>query len=135
MWDSGMTKNVLYFRRLLFLWTTFLNKNVTVKRYLTNLILLDILSFSLFLTPNCIEAFLNWSIDILNLPPIWNSFSLEIFWNMDYKCKFIIILTLFRVFKVDCLTLTLFWVPNLSSVAQIEWKKHPYLFFLLSVQK
>ena len=75
------------------------------------------------------------SIDILNLPPIWNSFSLEIFRNMDYKCKFIIILTLFRVFKVDCLTLTLFWVPNLSSVAQIEWKKHPYIYFLLSVQK
>jgi hypothetical protein len=24
---------------------------------------------------------------------------------------------------------------NLSLVAQIEWKKHPYVFFLLSVQK
>ena len=38
-------------------------------------------------------------------------------------------------FKVDCLILTLFLAPNLSSVAQIEWKKHPYIFFLLSVQK
>ena len=40
-----------------------------------------------------------------------------------------------RVFKVDCLVLTLFLKPNLSSVAQIEWKKQPYIFFLLSVQK
>ena len=40
-----------------------------------------------------------------------------------------------RVFKVDCLVLTLFLVPNLSSVAQIGWKKHACVFFLLSVQK
>ena len=40
-----------------------------------------------------------------------------------------------RFFKVDCFDLTLFWDPNLRSVAQIEWKKHPYNFFLLLVQK
>ena len=40
-----------------------------------------------------------------------------------------------RVFKVDYFILTLFLVPKLRSVAQNEWKKHPYIFFLLLVQK
>ena len=39
------------------------------------------------------------------------------------------------VFKVDNFVLSIFLVPKLRSVAQIEWKKHPYLFFLLLVQK
>ena len=39
-----------------------------------------------------------------------------------------------RVFKVDYFILPLFLVPKLTSVAQ-EWKKHPYIFFLLLVQK
>ena len=34
-----------------------------------------------------------------------------------------------RVFKVDNFVLPIFLVSNLRSVAQIEWKKHPYLFF------
>jgi hypothetical protein len=38
-------------------------------------------------------------------------------------------LTKIRVFKVDCIVLTLFLAPNLRSVAQIEWKKHTYIFF------
>ena len=38
-------------------------------------------------------------------------------------------------FKVDYFILPLFLVPKLRSVAQNEWKKHPYLFFLLLVQK
>ena len=33
------------------------------------------------------------------------------------------------VFKVDNFVLSIFLVPKLRSVAQIEWKKHPYLFF------
>ena len=40
-----------------------------------------------------------------------------------------------RVFKVDDLIIPLFLVPKLRSVAQNEWKKHPYIFFLLLVQK
>ena len=40
-----------------------------------------------------------------------------------------------RVFKVDSFILPLFLVPKLRSVAQNEWKKHPYIFFLLLVQK
>ena len=36
-----------------------------------------------------------------------------------------------RVFKVDYFILPLFWVPKLKSVAKNEWKKHPYIFFLL----
>ena len=40
-----------------------------------------------------------------------------------------------RVFKVDYFVLTLFLVPKLRSVAKNEWRKHPYIFFLLSVQK
>ena len=40
-----------------------------------------------------------------------------------------------RVFKVDYFILPLFLVPKLRSVAQNEWKKHPYILFLLSVQK
>ena len=40
-----------------------------------------------------------------------------------------------RVFKVDYFNLPLFLVPNLKSVAQNEWKKHAYKFFLLLVQK
>ena len=40
-----------------------------------------------------------------------------------------------RVCKVDHLNLPLFLVPKLRSVAQNEWKKHPYIFFLLLVQK
>ena len=31
--------------------------------------------------------------------------------------------------------LPLFLVPKLSSVSQNEWKKHPYIFFLLLVKK
>jgi len=37
------------------------------------------------------------------------------------------------IFKVDNFVLPIFLLPKLSSVAQIEWKKHPYLFFLLLV--
>ena len=40
-----------------------------------------------------------------------------------------------RVFKVDYFILPSFLVPKLRSVVQNEWKKHPYIFFLLSVQK
>ena len=40
-----------------------------------------------------------------------------------------------RVFKIDYFILSLFLVPKLRSVAQNEWKKHPYIYFLLSVQK
>ena len=40
-----------------------------------------------------------------------------------------------RVFKVDHFALPLFSLPKLRSVAQNEWKKHPYIFFLLLVQK
>ena len=40
-----------------------------------------------------------------------------------------------RVFKEDYFILSLFLVPKLKSVAQNEWKKHPYIFFLLLVQK
>ena len=40
-----------------------------------------------------------------------------------------------RVFKVDYFILPLFFAPKLKSVAQNEWKKHPYIFFLLLVQK
>ena len=40
-----------------------------------------------------------------------------------------------RVFKVNNFTLPLFFLPKLRSVAQNEWKKHPYIFFLLLVQK
>jgi hypothetical protein len=40
-----------------------------------------------------------------------------------------------RVFKVDYFILPLFLVPKLRSVAQNEWKKHPYIFFLLAVLK
>ena len=39
------------------------------------------------------------------------------------------------VFKVDYFILPLFLVPKLRSVAQNEWKKHRYIFFLLLVQK
>ena len=34
-----------------------------------------------------------------------------------------------RVFKVDNFVLPLILAPKLRSVAQIEWKKHPYIFF------
>ncbi len=40
-----------------------------------------------------------------------------------------------RAFEVDCLILPLFLVHKLRLVAQNEWKKHPYLYFLLLVQK
>jgi hypothetical protein len=41
-----------------------------------------------------------------------------------------------RVFRVDYFNLSLFWVPKLRSVAQNEWKKHPYIcIFLFLVQK
>ena len=40
-----------------------------------------------------------------------------------------------RLCKVDYFILPLFLMPKLRSVAQNEWKKHPYIFFLLSVQK
>ena len=33
------------------------------------------------------------------------------------------------VFIVDNFVLSIFLVPKLRSVAQIEWKKHPYFFF------
>ena len=39
------------------------------------------------------------------------------------------------VSKVDNFALPIFLVHKLRSVAQIEWKKHPYLIFLLFVQK
>ena len=34
-----------------------------------------------------------------------------------------------RVFKIDNFMLLIVLVPNLRSVAQNEWKKHPYIFF------
>ena len=34
-----------------------------------------------------------------------------------------------RAFKVDYFILPLFLVPKLRSVAQNEWKKHPYIYF------
>ena len=34
-----------------------------------------------------------------------------------------------RVFKIDYFILLLFLVPKLRSVAQNEWKKHPYIYF------
>ena len=40
-----------------------------------------------------------------------------------------------RVFKVDYFSLSLFLVPKLKLVTKNEWKKHPYIFFLLLVQK
>ena len=40
-----------------------------------------------------------------------------------------------RVFKIDNFVLSLILAPKLRSVAQIEWEKHPYIFFLLLVQK
>ena len=40
-----------------------------------------------------------------------------------------------RVCKVDHFILPLFLMPKLKSVAQNEWKKHSYIFFLLSVQR
>ena len=39
------------------------------------------------------------------------------------------------IFNVDNFVLPIFLLPKLISVAQIEWKKHPYYFFLLMVQK
>ena len=39
------------------------------------------------------------------------------------------------VFKVEYFIPPLFLVPKLRLVAQNEWKKHPYVFFLLLVQK
>ena len=35
-----------------------------------------------------------------------------------------------RVFRVDYFILPLFLVPKLSSVAQNEWEKHPYIFLV-----
>ncbi len=43
-------------------------------------------------------------------------------WIRKQRSKFAKI----RVFKVDYVNLTLFLVPKLKSVAQNEWKKHPY---------
>jgi hypothetical protein len=40
-----------------------------------------------------------------------------------------------RVCKVDYFILPLFLMPKLRSVAQNEWKKHPFIFLLLLVQK
>ena len=40
-----------------------------------------------------------------------------------------------RFLKVDCFVLPLFLVPKKRLVAQNEWNKHPYIFFLLLVQK
>ena len=40
-----------------------------------------------------------------------------------------------KVCKVDYFILPLFLMPKMRSVAQNEQKKHPYIFFLLSVQK
>ena len=34
-----------------------------------------------------------------------------------------------RVFKVDNFLLPSILAPKLRSVAQIEWKQHPYIFF------
>ena len=39
------------------------------------------------------------------------------------------------VFKFDNFVLSIFLRQKLKSVVKIEWKKHPYLFFLLLVQK
>ena len=38
------------------------------------------------------------------------------------------------VIKVDNFVLPIFLLQIMISVGQIEWKKHPYLFFLLLVQ-
>ena len=43
--------------------------------------------------------------------------------------------TKIRDFKIDDFVLPLILAPKLRSVAQIEWKKQPYIFFLLLVQK
>ena len=40
-----------------------------------------------------------------------------------------------RVFKVDHFILPLFLVPKLRSLAQNEWKIHPYLFFHFELKK
>ena len=40
-----------------------------------------------------------------------------------------------RVFKVDYFIPPLFLVPKLRSVAQNEWKKYPYMYILLLIQK
>ena len=40
-----------------------------------------------------------------------------------------------RLFKDDYVILPLFLVSKLRSVVKNEWKKHPYIFFLLSIQK
>ena len=44
-------------------------------------------------------------------------------------------LMILRVFKVDCLVITLFLASNLKSVALIEWNNIHTYFFLLLVQK
>ena len=36
-----------------------------------------------------------------------------------------------RLFKVDYFILPLFLAPKLRSVAQNEWKKHPYIYFFI----
>ena len=38
-------------------------------------------------------------------------------------------------FKADYFILPLFWVSKSRSVAQNEWKKHPYMYILLLIQK
>jgi hypothetical protein len=53
----------------------------------------------------------------------------------NFDTNYFELLMILRVFKVDCLVLTLFLVPNLRLVAKIMWKKDPYIFVLLLVQK
>ena len=58
------------------------------------------------------------------------------FWNFEnWTNKEPQQLAKIRIFKVDHPILPLFLVPKLRSVAQTEWKKQPFIFFLLLVQK
>ena len=43
--------------------------------------------------------------------------------------RYVKLLMVLRVFKVDCFVLELFLAPNLRSEAQIELKKHPCIVF------
>ena len=59
---------------------------------------------------------------VLHLNVLWTTYNPQQF-------------TKISVFKVDNFVRPSFFSTELKSVAQIEWKKHPYIFFLLLVQK
>ena len=58
----------------------------------------------------------------------------NIFVDTNYF-ELLLVLSSLQIFKVDNFVLPLILAPKLRSVAQIEWKKHPDIFFLLLVQK